>query len=234
MTAEKDNSDAAGERALTALNSWFMHDDPNLVVQCRVRETRLVEANLRDASALTSELAGRWLLFPGSFNPLHRAHRAMMASAQRMHPLDRAAFEISVKNAEKGSLDAAQIVARLAQPFAPPEILLTRASRFDEKARLFPGTRFVVGADTMARILDGRFYSSTAERKEAIEAIVERNCRFIVFSRRLNGQLLDSQSVVQHSPLDGICKCIPTDAFCFSDSSSRLRSLDGNGGRQQV
>ena len=234
MTAERDNSEAARDDALAVLNSWFADDDPHQVVQCRIRHTRLVAATRLDANALTSELAGRLLLFPGSFNPLHRAHRAMMASAQRLHPLDRAAFEISVRNAEKGSLDAGQLAPRLAQPFAPPEILLTRASRFDEKARLFPGSRFVVGADTMARLQDERFYVSNAEREHAFRSLAELDCHFIVFSRRLNGQLLDSQSVARHSPLADICTCIPTDAFCFSDSSSRLRSPDGNGGRRPV
>ncbi len=43
----------------------------------------------------------------------------------------------------------------------------------------------------------------------------------------MDGRLLDSRSVVHHPRLAEICTFVPTDEFCYSDASSRLRAIDG-------
>jgi hypothetical protein len=61
---------------------------------------------------------------------------------------------------------------------------LTRAPTFREKARLFPGTTFVVGVDTAERVLDPRYYDgSQARRQAALDEIAQAGCRFLVAGR---------------------------------------------------
>jgi nicotinic acid mononucleotide adenylyltransferase len=122
------------------------------------------------------------LVFPGAFHPLHAGHRRMAQVAEAMVGR-RADFEISIRNVDKPPLDYTEIQQRLAQ-FSPGEtVWLTRAPTFEEKSQEFPGATFLVGADTIRRIADPRYYSGETAMHQALERIVGRGCRFLVFGR---------------------------------------------------
>ncbi|OAI47992.1 hypothetical protein AYO44_08020, partial [Planctomycetaceae bacterium SCGC AG-212-F19] len=91
------------------------------------------------------------VLLPGSFNPLHPGHCLLAEVAARMtgKPV---AFELSGNNVDMPPLTAEEIRQRLRQFAWQAPVWLTRAPTFAEKAALFPGVLFVVGADTAARI----------------------------------------------------------------------------------
>ncbi len=69
-------------------------------------------------------------------------------------------WEISVRNVDKPPLDYLEIGQRVAQIPADEEVWLTRAATFDEKSRLFPGATFIVGVDTLQRIVEPRYYGN--------------------------------------------------------------------------
>jgi hypothetical protein len=53
-----------------------------------------------------------------------------------------------------------------------------------DKARIFPGCWFVVGADTAERIVDPRFYGGDRDSMLlALDAIRRKGCRFLVAPR---------------------------------------------------
>src|SRR5216683_7133934 len=81
-----------------------------------------------------------FVLFPGSFNPMHEGHvlLARVAEELRQQPL---AFEISVTNVDKPPLARETVRQRLAQFAWKSPVELTRAPTFVEKSRLFPGRR---------------------------------------------------------------------------------------------
>ncbi len=78
-----------------------------------------------------------FVLFPGSFNPMHEGHvlLARVAEELRQQPL---AFEISVTNVDKPPLAGETVRNRLAQFAWKSPVELTRAPTFLEKSRLFP------------------------------------------------------------------------------------------------
>ena len=122
-------------------------------------------------------------LLPGSFNPLHPGHVALArAAAARLGvPV---AFELSVCNVDKPDLDAAEVDRRAAQFAGVGPIWVTRAAAFAEKAELFPGTAFVVGYDTAARLVDCRYYGDDAGvRDAALARLAARGCRVVVGGR---------------------------------------------------
>ena len=82
-----------------------------------------------------------------------------VASSQLDQPVH---LEISVTNADKPSLDYLTIAQRVRQAESIAPVVLTRAPRFVDKARLFPGATFLVGADTAIRLDDLRFYDGCA------------------------------------------------------------------------
>jgi hypothetical protein len=124
-----------------------------------------------------------FVLFPGSFNPMHEGHLllARIAEELRQQPV---AFEISVTNVDKPPLTGETVRHRLAQFAWKSPIELTRAPTFVEKSRLFPGTTFVVGADTAERLFGPKYYDDDEARMhDALEEIANSGGSFLVAVR---------------------------------------------------
>ncbi len=124
-----------------------------------------------------------FVLFPGSFNPMHEGHvlLARVAEELRQQPL---AFEISVTNVDKPPLAGETVRHRLTQFVWKAPVELTRAPTFLEKSRLFPSTTFVIGADTAERLVAPKYYGDDELRMhEALEEIANSGSRFLVAVR---------------------------------------------------
>jgi len=164
------------------------------------------------------------LIFPGAFNPWHAGHERMASIAQATlgQPM---ALEISICNVDKLPLDYIEIEHRLAQFRSEQTIYLTRAATFEEKSRLFPGATFVLGADTLRRIADSKYHGrDPAVWLAALEQIAARGCRFLVFCRRQNGQLLRLADLELPAILRPLCREIPPEVFCQDVCSTELRN----------
>jgi hypothetical protein len=122
-------------------------------------------------------------LLPGAFNPMHHGHWGLAEVAERLlgKPV---AFELSVDNVDKPRLSPEEVRRRLAQFAGRAPVWLTRAPTFVDKARLFPGVVFVVGADTAQRVVAPRYYAGgEAEMRAALAFLREQGCRFLVAGR---------------------------------------------------
>jgi hypothetical protein len=124
-----------------------------------------------------------FVLFPGSFNPMHEGHvlLARVAEELRQQPL---AFEISVTNVDKPPLAGETVRHRLAQFAWKSPVELTRAPTFVDKSRLFPSTTFVIGADTAERLVAPKYYGDDELRMHvALEEIANSGSSFLVAVR---------------------------------------------------
>jgi nicotinic acid mononucleotide adenylyltransferase len=165
-------------------------------------------------------------VFPGAFNPLHVGHRRMAEIAGQMLNVP-IAMEISIVNVEKSPLDYLEIQHRVGQ--FPPEqtIWLTRAATFEEKSRLFPGTTFIVGADTLRRIGDPRYYGNDpAACLDALQRIADRGCRFLVFGRNMGSGFVCLGDLELPEPWQAICREIPAVVFREDVSSTEIRQRE--------
>src|SRR5262245_12551570 len=164
-------------------------------------------------------------VLPGSFNPLHAGHIGMARVAASLLGTP-VAFELSVTNVDKPPLSEAEVGHRLRQFQWCHLVELTRAPTFREKARLFPGTMFVVGIDTAERIVQPRYYGGRdAAMRAALEKIAGRGSRFLV-AGRLNGAGRFATVADAAIPAEyrGLFTAIPEAQFRNDVSSTSLRA----------
>jgi hypothetical protein len=156
-------------------------------------------------------------LLPGSFNPAHAGHEEMAAYVER-HGIGSCDYELSIRNADKPILDFISLEERL-KTVGDRRVWLTNAPTFAEKARIFPNTTFLVGYDTIIRIVNPKY----GNVDEVYKTFMDCGTRFLVFGRKVNG--------VYHAGVDGLperfaalCKEV-TEPLNFRDvSSSNIRN----------
>ena len=166
-----------------------------------------------------------FVLFPGSFNPMHEGHvlLARVAEELRQQPL---AFEISVTNVDKPPLAGETVRHRLAQFAWKSPVELTRAPTFLEKSRLFPGTTFVIGADTAERLFAPKYYGDDEVRMHvALEEIANSGSSFLVAVRiDAAGRVRALNDIPVPRRYADLFTEIPEHRFRFDTSSSEIRA----------
>lgn len=162
------------------------------------------------------------VVFPGMFNPFHVGHRQMIEVAREMLGMP-VALEISIENVDKPPLDYYEIARRLGQFAEDQPVWLSRAATFVEKSRLYPGSTFLVGTDTLRRIAEPRYYGDDAACRAALEKITQRGCRFLVFGRNLGTGFIRLGDLDLPESLRAICREVPAERFREDVSSTSLR-----------
>ena len=161
-----------------------------------------------------------WL--PGAFNPLHEGHCRMAACGSQWLGTE-VAFELSMTNVDKPTLDYFELERRLAQ-FTNQLVILTRCPTFVEKAQLAPGCTFLVGVDTIERIGHPRYYGDDSQRMDdAVNMLATCGCQFLVFGRSQAGRFQGLGDIELPPGLRDLCQQIPEDVFRADVSSTMLR-----------
>jgi len=163
------------------------------------------------------------VVFPGSFDPLHEGHRLMARMAEEIAEAS-VAFELSIVNVDKPTLDFQEIRDRLARFDPAASVWLTRAATFVEKAELFPRAVFVMGADTYRRLGDPRYYGGSEESAAAaIERIASAIEGVIVFGRSSGGRFEDASRIAAPEAIRRKSYFVSEREFRMDVSSTEIR-----------
>ena len=163
------------------------------------------------------------LIFPGAFNPMHDGHIAMSELAQK-EVNEEVFFEICIQNVDKTPLSYHQIKKTIDQFSDSKNWVLTKAGKFSEKAKLFPNCTFIIGADTLVRIFDERFYASRREMIEEFEIFNENKNNFLVFGREYKNKFLELSDIKIPDSIKGSFQGFGENIFRKDVSSTVIRA----------
>jgi len=189
-------------------------------------DSRRVPCGHQETKTATTPAAHHRVIFPGAFHPLHDGHRQMarIAAVRSGVPVE---WELSITNVDKPPLDFHEIRLRSEQFASEMPLWLTRAATFVEKARIFPGATFMVGADTITRIAEPRYYHDDGQAcQEAIATIAGAGCRFLVFGRKTPDGFESLSDLTLPPALRQICDEVSASEFRADISSTELRRAE--------
>lgn len=216
-----------GEIADKAALDLLLHMCEDIVLEEAQEATQLLEQQFfarpyfgeHDRLKL-SEIKSQSIAFlPGTFNPPHQGHMGMATEWEKATYRDYV-FWITANPPHKPSLTIPEMLRRRLS--IPYDVLFTRGTPlFLDKARLFPGSTFLIGADTMQRMLDPRW---GPEIEPMLRELIDLKIHFWVNRRWWDGQLLDAKTVLEeaHLPYWAQALFVPRDAH-WEISSSQLR-----------
>src|SRR5204862_266209 len=103
---------------------------------------------------------------------------------------------------------------------------LTRAPTFVEKARLFPRTTFVIGADTAERLVAPKYYGDDeAQMHVALEEIANTGASFLVAARvDAAGRVRTLGDIPVPRRYADLFAAIPEHQFRMDTTSSEIRA----------
>ncbi len=229
-----EQTDMAGlNMLLTALGRPVVHDSrfQDMLPVDRTQQA-LERFFLRPCFSPTgrrrAELGEGFMIFPGSFLPPHEGHFQMAKAAVAESVLyvprgevHNTTFCITADPPHKDPLSLADLLAR-AKLLKGHDCYFTRGDHlYIEKARkLPPGQKFIIGADTVLRMLDPKWGPKVGPMLEEFKQL---RTTFLVFGRQIDGKFTTMSEIWQQVPASYDLSCFHSVRGRWDVSSTEAR-----------
>jgi hypothetical protein len=130
-------------------------------------------------------------LMPGGFNPPHEGHYGLARHFEQKIG-KRVVFEVVDNPPHKVALPVQELLKR-AKMLRGDFVIFTHNNKYIEKARAFPNTPIILGADAMLRILDPKWGKPI---EPLLKEFAELGTTFYVCDRLVDGQLICLHDIV--------------------------------------
>ena len=168
----------------------------------------------------------QYLIFPGSFNPIHEGHLELLKCGIDLSG-KKPVFEISFKNVDKLDLSFEEISKRIKQFKTISELLVTNVATFLEKSILFKGADFLIGGDTLIRLFDNKYYNSEMHNNKIIDQFISlknSGTKFVVGGRTIDNKFVNIDNVFMPDQIKDMFTGIPREVFESNMASNKIRS----------
>ncbi|KAF7131578.1 hypothetical protein RHSIM_Rhsim09G0103900 [Rhododendron simsii] len=171
----------------------------------------------------------RKIILSGSFNPLHEGHVKLLEVAASIFGDGYPCFELSAVNADKPPLTVSQIKDRVKQfEKVGKTVIISNQPYFYKKAELFPGSAFVIGADTVVRLINPKYYGGDYEKMvETLAGCKRTGTVFLVGGRNVDGVFKVLEDFEIPEELRDMFIPIPPESFRIDISSTEMRKNKG-------
>ncbi|XP_058184705.1 uncharacterized protein LOC131302100 [Rhododendron vialii] len=171
----------------------------------------------------------RKIILSGSFNPLHEGHVKLLEVAASIFGDGYPCFELSAVNADKPPLTVSQIKDRVEQfEKIGKTVIISNQPYFYKKAELFPGSAFVIGACTVVRLINPKYYGGDYEKMvETLAGCKRAGTVFLVGGRIIDGVFKVLEDFEIPEELRDMFIPIPPERFRIDISSTEIRKNKG-------
>ena len=160
-------------------------DDESIETEIGVRLQELYKG---EVSAVIPNSVKVRAILPGSFNPIHEAHIKMKKDAEARLGC-KVYLELCVNNADKGWIDYINLCNRIdniEKHFPLEDIIFTNTPLMHQKMQAIGNNiHFVIGMDTLIRIIDDKYYDSRHDRAVLFHEFRQNGGKFLVYGRHL-------------------------------------------------